>query len=412
MGRALHRLQAAGGPAMTAALVPRVLVVVCDSWGVGDAPDAVAYGDEGSDTLANTAEAVGGIRAPNLASLGLGLLTTIRGVDAAPAPGSAYGRATERSAGKDTTTGHWEMMGIRLDEPFPLYPDGFPSDLIGAFEREIGRTVLGNRPASGTEIIAELGEEHLRTGSPIVYTSGDSVFQIATHKSVVDLPLLYEWSRAARRLLTGPHNVGRVIARPFEGEPGAFVRSPERRDFSVPPPGPTVLDTLQGAGIAVLGVGKIQDIFSGQGITEGRYSDSNDHGIDLTLEYLRRPPPAFVFTNLVDFDSKYGHRNDPQGYAACVEAFDRRLPELIAALDGGVLLITGDHGCDPTTPPTDHSRERTPLLAAGLEGGPYDIGTRGSFCDLGQTVLELLGVDGTGLEGESFVGLLGIEGSS
>jgi phosphopentomutase len=340
------------------------------------------------------------------------LLTTIRGVDAAPAPGSAHGRATERSAGKDTTTGHWEMMGIRLDEPFPLYPDGFPSDLIGAFEREIGRTVLGNRPASGTEIIAELGEEHLRTESPIVYTSGDSVFQIATHKSVVDLPLLYEWSRAARRLLTGPHNVGRVIARPFEGEPGAFVRSPERRDFSVPPPGPTVLDRLQGAGVAVLGVGKIQDIFSGQGITEGRYSDSNDHGVDLTLEYLRRPPPAFVFTNLVDFDSKYGHRNDPQGYAACVEAFDRRLPELIAALDGGVLLITGDHGCDPTTPPTDHSRERTPLLAAGLEGGPHDIGTRGSFSDLGQTVLELLGVDGTGLEGESFVDLLGIEGSS
>jgi phosphopentomutase len=397
---------------MTAALVPRVLVVVCDSWGVGDAPDAVAYGDEGSDTLANTAEAVGGIRAPNLASLGLGLLTTIRGVDGTPAPGSAHGRATERSAGKDTTTGHWEMMGIRLDEPFPLYPEGFPSDLIGAFEREIGRTVLGNRPASGTEIIAELGEEHLRTGSPIVYTSGDSVFQIAAHKGVVDLPLLYEWSRAARRLLTGPHNVGRVIARPFEGEPGAFVRSPERRDFSVPPPGPTALDRLQGAGVAVLGVGKIQDIFSGQGITEGRYSDSNDHGVDLTLEYLRRPPPAFVFTNLVDFDSKYGHRNDPQGYAACVEAFDRRLPELIAALDGGVLLITGDHGCDPTTPPTDHSRERTPLLAAGLEGGPHDIGTRGSFSDLGQTVLELLGVDGTGLEGESFVDLLGIEGSS
>jgi phosphopentomutase len=397
---------------MTAALVPRVLVVVCDSWGVGDAPDAVAYGDEGSDTLANTAEAVGGIRAPNLASLGLGLLTTIRGVDATPAPGSAHGRATERSAGKDTTTGHWEMMGIRLDEPFPLYPDGFPADLIGAFEREIGRRVLGNRPASGTEIIAELGEEHLRTGSPIVYTSGDSVFQIATHKAIVDLPLLYEWSRAARRLLTGPHTVGRVIARPFEGEPGAFVRSPERRDFSVPPPGPTALDRLQDAGIPVLGVGKIQDIFSGQGITEGRYSDSNDHGVDLTLEYLRRPPPTFVFTNLVDFDSKYGHRNDPQGYAACVEAFDRRLPELIAALDGGVLLITGDHGCDPTTPPTDHSRERTPLLAAGLEGGPHDIGTRGSFSDLGQTVLELLGVDGSGLEGESFVDLLGIAGSS
>lgn len=397
---------------MTAALVPRVLVVVCDSWGVGDAPDAAAYGDEGSDTLANTAAAVGGIRAPNLASLGLGSLTSIRGVDAAAVPGTAHGRATERSAGKDTTTGHWEMMGIRLDEPFPLYPDGFPPDLIEPFEREIGRTVLGNRAASGTEIIAELGEEHLRTGGPIVYTSGDSVFQIATHKSVVDLPLLYEWSRAARRLLVGPHNVGRVIARPFEGRPGAFVRSPERRDFSVPPPGPTMLDRLQEAGVRVLGVGKIQDIFSGQGITEGRYSDSNDHGVDLTLEYLRRPAPAFVFTNLVDFDSKYGHRNDPDGYAACIEAFDRRLPELIAALDGGVLLLTGDHGCDPTTPPTDHSRERTPLLAAGLRGGPIDLDTRGSFSDLGQTVADLLGADGTGLEGESFVDLLGIEGSS
>jgi phosphopentomutase len=401
---------------VTGPLVPRVLVVVCDSWGVGDAPDAAAYGDEGSDTLANTAEAVGGIHAPNLASLGLGRLTTIRGVEATATQGSAAGRATERSAGNDTTTGHWEMMGIRLDEPFPLYPDGFPADLIQSFEREIGRPVLGNRPASGTEIIAELGEEHLRSGSPIVYTSGDSVFQIATHKSVVDLAQLYEWSRAARRLLTGPHNVGRVIARPFEGEPGAFVRSPERRDFSVPPPGPTVLDRLQDAGVAVLAVGKIQDIFSGQGITEGRYSDSNDHGVDLTLDYLRRPPPAFVFANLVDFDSKYGHRNDPSGYAACIEAFDRRLPELIGALDGGVLLITGDHGCDPTTPPTDHSRERTPLLAAGIprsqEEGPVDLGTRESFSDLGQTVAELLGGDGGGLKGSSFVDLLGIEASS
>jgi phosphopentomutase len=397
---------------VTGALVPRVLVLVCDSWGVGDAPDAVAYGDEGSNTLANTAGAVGGIRAPNLASLGLGSLTNIRGVDATAAPGTAHGRATERSAGKDTTTGHWEMMGIRLDEPFPLYPDGFPPDLIEAFEQEIGRTVLGNRAASGTQIIAELGEEHLRTGGPIVYTSGDSVFQIATHKSMVDLPLLYGWSRAARRLLVGPHNVGRVIARPFEGPPGAFVRSPERRDFSVPPPGPTVLDRLQEAGIAVFGVGKIQDIFSGQGISEGRYSDSNDHGVDLTLEYLRRPAPAFVFANLVDFDSKYGHRNDAHGYAACIEAFDERLPELIAALDGGVLLLTGDHGCDPTTPPTDHSRERTPLLAAGLRAGPVDLGTRGSFSDLGQTVADLLGADGAGLEGESFVDLLEIEGSS
>jgi phosphopentomutase len=394
-------------------LVPKVLVVVCDSWGVGDAPDAAAYGDEGSDTLANTAEAVGGIHAPHLEALGLGELTSIRGIGATAGPGSAHGRATERSAGKDTTTGHWEMMGIRLDEPFPLYPDGFPPEVIEPFTREIGRDVLGNRPASGTEIVAELGEEHLRTGRPIVYTSGDSVFQIATHVEVVDLPTLYEWSRAARRLLTGPHAVGRVIARPFDGEPGGFVRRPERRDFSLPPPGPTVLDRLQEARVPVFGVGKIRDIFSGQGITEGRYSDSNDHGVDLTLEYLRRPGPAFVFANLVDFDSKYGHRNDPPGYAACVEAFDRRVPDLIGALDGGVMLVTGDHGCDPTTTTTtDHSRERTPLLVAGLEGEARDLGTRASFSDLGQTVATLLGADASGLEGENFLDLLGVRGSS
>ena len=394
-------------------IVPKVLVVVCDSWGVGDAPDAAAYGDQGSNTLANTAEAVGGIHAPNLESLGLGMLTSIRGVAATAGPGSAHGRATERSAGKDTTTGHWEMMGIHLDEPFPLYPDGFPPDVIEPFEREIGREVLGNRPASGTEIIAELGEEHLRTGRPIVYTSGDSVFQIATHKAVVDLVTLYEWCRAARRVLTAPHAVGRVIARPFEGEPGAFVRSPERRDFSIPPPGHTVLDRLQDARVPVLGVGKIQDIFSGQGITEGRYSDSNDHGVDHTIDYLRRPGPVFVFTNLVDFDSKYGHRNDPPGYAACLEAFDRRLPDVIGALDGGILLITGDHGCDPTTTTTtDHSRERTPLLVAGLVGDARDLGTRASFADLGQTVAALLGADASGLEGESFLDLLGQVGSS
>jgi phosphopentomutase len=389
------------------ALVPRVLVIVCDSWGVGDAPDAAAYDDEGSDTLANTARAVGGLRAPNLEALGLGLLTDIPGIEPRAEPGTGHGRATERSAGKDTTTGHWEMMGIRLDEPFPLYPDGFPPEVVAPFEAAIGRGILGNRAASGTEIIAELGEEHLRSGRPIVYTSGDSVFQIACHRSVVDLATLYEWCRVARRLLTGRHNVGRVIARPFEGEPGAFVRSPERRDFSVPPPGTTVLDRLQSAGVGVFAVGKIQDIFSGQGITEGRYSDSNDHGVDLTIEYLRRPGPAFVFTNLVDFDSKYGHRNDPAGYAACLEAFDRRVPELTAALHGGVLLLTGDHGCDPTTVPTDHSRERTPLLAAGLEGGPHEIGTRDSFSDLGQTVSRLLGADGADLEGISFIDLLG-----
>ncbi len=388
--------------------VPRVLLVVCDSWGVGDAPDADAYGDAGADTLGNVARAVGGVRAPNLEASGLGHLTAIEGVPPRADEGSAHGRATERSAGKDTTTGHWEMMGIRLERAFPLYPMGFPPEIVEAFQEGIGREILGNVPASGTEIMAELGEEHVRTGKPIVYTSGDSVFQIATHKDVVPLATLYEWSRVARRLLTGEHTIGRVIARPFEGQAGAFVRSPERRDFAVPPPGPTVLDQLQSADVAVYGVGKIRDIFSGQGITEGRYSDSNDHGMDLTLEYLRRPAPAFVFTNLVDFDSKFGHRNDVGGYAKAIEAFDRRLPELVGALDGGVLFITGDHGCDPTTPSTDHTRERTPLLAAGLSGGPFDIGTRESFGDLGHTIAQLLGVEVEGLDGSSFADRLGM----
>ena len=388
--------------------MPRVLVVVCDSWGVGDAPDGAAYGDEEADTIGNTSRAVGGLRAPALAGLGLGHLTAVQGVPPGADRGTGHGRATERSAGKDTTTGHWEMMGIRLDEPFPLYPHGFPPEIMEPFEAAVGLRALGNEPASGTEIIARLGDEHRASGRPIVYTSGDSVFQIAAHKDTVSLQVLYEWCRTARRLLTGPHRVGRVIARPFEGPSGAFVRSPERRDFSVPPPGPTVLDRLVDASVAVYGVGKIQDIFSGQGITEARYSDSNDHGVDLTVRYLRRPGPAFVFTNLVDFDSKYGHRNDPAGYAAAIEAFDRRLPEVIAALDGGVLLITGDHGCDPTTAgSTDHTRERTPLLAAGLPGGPHEIGTRESFGDLGHTVADLLGVEVEGLDGRSFKDRLG-----
>ncbi|MGA9160736.1 MAG: phosphopentomutase [Actinomycetota bacterium] len=387
--------------------VPRVLILVCDSFGVGGAPDAEAYDDAGSDTLANTAAAVGGLHAPNLGALGLGLLTTIAGVEPVAAPGSAHGRLTERSAGKDTTTGHWEMAGIVLHEPFPLYPDGFPPEVIKPFQAQIGREIIGNVPASGTEIIAELGEEHLRTGRPIVYTSGDSVFQIATHTDVVPLPTLYEWCRVARRLLTGAHNVGRVIARPFTGEPGAFVRRPERRDFSVPPPRPTLLDRCLEHGVAVYGVGKIQDIFAQQGLIEARYSDTNDHGVDLTSEYLRRPGPALVFSNLVDFDSKYGHRNDPRGYALAIEALDRRIPELVGALNGGVLFLTGDHGCDPTTPSTDHSRERTPLLAAGLEAGPYDVGDRDTYADLGATAAELLGVPWD-LAGSSFAGEIGL----
>jgi phosphopentomutase len=379
-----------------------VLILVCDSFGVGDAPDAAAYGDEGSDTIGNTARAVGGLRAPNLGALGLGMLTDVPGVPPQAEPGTAHGRFTERSAGKDTTTGHWEMCGLILAKPFPLYPEGLPHDVIRSFEREIGRAVLGNVPASGTEIIARLGKEHMRTGKPIVYTSGDSVFQIACHKDVVDLPTLYAWCRAARRILTGEHNVGRVIARPFTGRPGNFVRTPERRDFSVPPPGPTLLDSCAAAGVAVYCVGKIQDIFAQQGVTEARYSDSNDHGVDLAIDYLRRPGPALVYANLVDFDSTYGHRNDPQGYARCIEELDRRIPELVGALGGGPMFLTGDHGCDPTTASTDHSRERTPLLGAGLAGGPFDVGTRSTYADLGATVADLFDVSTEHLAGESF----------
>jgi len=383
-------------------------VLVCDSWGVGDAPDADGYGDAGSDTLAHVAEAVGGLDAPALEGLGLGLLTGIDGIVPRAEPGTAHGRATEVSAGKDTITGHWEMMGILLDTPFPLYPDGFPPEIIEPFSAAIGHGVLGNTPASGTEIIAELGEAHIATGDPIVYTSGDSVFQVATHVDVVPLEQLYAWCEIARGLLVGPHLVGRVIARPFDGKPGAFVRRPERRDYSVAPPGPTVLDHLVDAGRSVLGIGKIQDIFDHRGLTEAVYSSSNEDGVDRTVAALRDARHDLVFTNLVDFDSKYGHRNDPTGYAAAIEALDRRLPEVREALGDGLLLLTGDHGCDPTTPPTDHSRERTPLLVAGCPAGPYDLGTRTTFADLGATVLDVLGVPTPLAIGDSFAPAIGL----
>lgn len=393
---------------MASACVPRVLILVCDSFGVGDAPDAAAYGDEGSDTLGNCARTVGGIHAPNLGALGLGMLAHVPGVEPRAEPGTGHGRLTERSAGKDSTTGHWEIAGIVLGRPFPLYPDGFPPEVIEPFEAAIGRKILGNVPASGTEIVERLGAEHLRTGRPIVYTSGDSVFQIACHEHVAELDTLYGWCGVARRILTGDHSVGRVIARPFKGTPGRFVRKPERRDFSVPPPSRTLLDICVEAGVAVYGVGKIQDVFAGRGLTEARYSRSNDDGIGITLEYLRRPGPTLVMSNLVDFDSKYGHRNDPEGYAACVEAFDRRLPHLLGALDGGVFFLTGDHGCDPTTPSTDHSRERVPLLIAGLPREARDVGTRTTFADLGATVADLLGVETWALAGASFERDLGL----
>jgi phosphopentomutase len=390
----------------------KVLLLVCDSFGVGAAPDAGAYGDEGTDTLGNTARAVGGLRAPNLGALGLGLLTDIVGVEPRAAPGTAHGKLTERSAGNDTTTGHWEICGLVLDRPFPTYPDGFPPEVIEPFEREVGSEVLGNRPASGTEIIAELGEEHIRTGHPIVYTSGDSVFQIATHKDVVPLERLYEWCRTARGILKGEHRVGRVIARPFVGEPGDFTRTHERRDFSVEPPGPTYLDRIKDSGIPVLGVGKIPDIFAEHGLTESTHSESNDHGVDVSVGYLEREDPVLVVTNLVDFDTKFGHRNDPHGYALCVEEFDRRLPDLIEAVGrDGLLFLTGDHGCDPTDESTDHTREHTPVLVAGGglgEADPKDLGVRETFADLGATVADLFGVSPDGLAGTSLVRDLGL----
>jgi phosphopentomutase len=389
----------------------KVLLLVCDSFGVGEAPDAAAYGDEGSDTIGNTARAVGGIRAPNLAGLGLGHLTEAPGIEPRADAGTAHGKMAERSAGKDTTTGHWEICGLVVERPFPTYPGGFPPEVIEPFERAVGLPVLGNEAASGTEIIDRLGEEHLRTGRPIVYTSADSVFQIAAHKDVVPLERLYEWCRLARDILDGEHRVGRVIARPFEGRPGSFTRTHERRDFSVEPFAPTYLDRIREADTPVFGVGKIPDIFAGRGLTESEHSESNDHGIDLTVKYLGREDDVLVVTNLVDFDTKYGHRNDPQGYAGCVEAFDRRVPELVDAVGDGLLFLTGDHGCDPTDVSTDHTREHTPVLVAGgaLGNRPaVDLGVRETFADLGATVAAIFGVGPDGLAGASFAAELGV----
>lgn len=389
----------------------KVLLLVCDSFGVGEAPDAADYGDRGANTIGNTARAVGGIRAPNLAALGLGLLTDAPGIEPKAGPGTAHGAMRERSAGKDTTTGHWEMAGLIVERPFPLYPKGFPREVIEPFERAIGRKVLGNIPASGTEIIDMLAEEHLRTGKPIVYTSADSVFQIAAHRDVVPLQTLYEWCRLARGLLTGKHEVGRVIARPFDGFPGSFARTPERRDFSVEPFAATYLERVQHAGVPVYGVGKIPDIYAGRGMTESLHSDSNDHGVDLTASYLARDDPALVVSNLVDFDTKFGHRNDAQGYARSVEDFDGRIPELLDAVGDGLLFLTGDHGCDPTDESTDHTRELVPVLVGGgglAERDPVDLGLRDTFADLGATTASIFGVSGDGLAGTSFAHQLGL----
>jgi phosphopentomutase len=376
--------------------VQRAILVVLDSVGIGGAPDAAQYGDEGANTLGNIARAVGGLHLPNLARLGIGNLIPIEGVPPAERPVGAYGRLTEMSPGKDTTTGHWELAGVPLDSPFPTYPDGFPADLIAEYERRIGRRVLGNYPASGTVIIQELGEEHMRTGYPIVYTSADSVFQVAAHEEIIPIEELYRICGIARELLSGEHAVGRVIARPFVGQQrGAFTRTERRRDFSLPPPKPTILDRVKEAGLEVMGVGKIEDIFAHRGLTQSNHTGNNMDTLDAILQFVSQGDRGLIFANLIDFDMLYGHRNNPRGYADTLEAFDRRLPELLAALrPGDLLILTADHGNDPTTPSTDHSREQVPLLLAGPQVRPgAELGTRSTFADVAATIAELLRVE-------------------
>jgi phosphopentomutase len=383
----------------------RVILLVLDGVGIGAAADAAAYGDEGSNSLANTARAVGGLRLPNLGAMGLGNICAIPGVGPVPDATGAFGKMAERSRGKDTVVGHWELAGIYSPQPQPTYPQGFPPAVIGPFTAAIGREVLGNRTASGTEIIQELGAEHLRTGRPIVYTSADSVFQLAAHTAVVSLDELYRWCAIARDVLRGEHAVGRVIARPFTGDPGAFARTADRRDWALLPPSPTLLDYVQQAGLAVAAVGKIEDIFSHRGITSSMHCHTNMESVDATLHYLGTMGPGLLFVNLIECDMIYGHRNDPRGYANALEAFDRRLPELLAAMRADdVMMIVGDHGVDPTTPGTDHTREDVPLLVAGHRLRPnVNLGTRPTFADAGQTAASLLGVAPLGL-GTSFAG--------
>jgi phosphopentomutase len=375
--------------------INRFIVIVLDSVGIGEAPDAAGFGDVGSHTLGNIARVVGGLKMPHLEAMGLANIAILEGIMPQAAPTAAYGKMAEVSPGKDTTTGHWELMGLHLKKPFPLYPDGFPPEVMDRFEVESGRGWLGNYPASGTVIIDELGQEHLRTGKVIVYTSGDSVFQIAAHEEIIPVEELYRICRVAREILRGEHEVSRIIARPFVGAPGHFTRTPNRHDFSVLPPEPTLLDSIKEAGLMVYAVGKIEDIFAGQGITEAVHTQDNLDGISKTIDAIcNRPKQGLIFTNLVDFDAKFGHRNNPAGYANALAEFDQHLPEILAALaDDDILVITADHGNDPTTPSTDHSREYVPILISGaaVRAG-VNIGVRQTFADLAATIADSLGV--------------------
>jgi phosphopentomutase len=373
--------------------VPRACVIVLDAVGAGELPDAADYGDEGSDTLGNVARAVGGLDLPNLEALGLGNIEPLEGCPPQPGAPAVTGRLFERSKGKDTTTGHWEMMGVVTPVAFPTYPHGFPDDVIDPFMNRTGRGVLGNKPASGTEIIQELGEEHQKTGKWIVYTSADSVFQIAAHEETIPLDELYAGCRVARELLTGKHAVGRVIARPFVGTPGHYERTANRHDFSLEPRRPNYLTLVREAGHKVIGVGKISDIFAGCDIDDSFPTRSNVEGINRIVQLLQDVDDGVIFTNLVETDMLWGHRNDPENFHRCLQDFDRRLPDILEALRGGdLLVITSDHGCDPTTPSTDHSREHALLLLyAEGRNAAGRIHEGGEFSDVGSTVNAWLG---------------------
>lgn len=380
----------------------RAGIIVLDGVGIGEAPDAAAYGDTGSNTLGNLARAVGGFALPNLERAGLGRLAPLLGMRPTDTPNAAQGILVPASAGKDSTTGHWEIAGVHLAKAFPTYPNGFPAEILIEFSRRTGRGVLGNSVASGTAIIAQHGEEHQRTGAWIVYTSADSVFQIAAHEETVPLTELYRACEAAREMLVPPHDVSRVIARPFTGRPGAYTRTANRRDFSIQPPETTLLDALEQAGIPRAGVGKVDDLFAGRGITS-RHGADNAEGIGQILEWLKGPNEGFLFANLVDFDQLFGHRNDAPGFYLALRQFDTALPGLLRSMrEDDLLFVTADHGNDPTTPSTDHARECVPVLVFGSRVRPIAFGRRRTFADLGATVAEWLGVEFRG-KGTSFL---------
>lgn len=383
----------------------RAIILVLDGVGIGEAPDAAAYGDVGSNTLGNLARAVGGLRVPNLEGAGLGRIAPLAGVRPVERPRGAWGTMRPRSAGKDSTTGHWEIAGIHLERPFPTYPDGFPAELVEEFARRTGRGVLGNVAGSGTAVIARFGPEHERTGQWILYTSADSVFQVAAHEAVVPLRELYQACQTARAMLVAPHDVSRVIARPFVGRPGAYTRTAGRRDFALAPPGETLLDALAAHGIPRVGVGKVDDLFAGRAI-RSEHTKDNAAGVEAILRALRSLDGGLLFANLVDFDQLWGHRNDIAGFQEGLQAFDLALPRIEAALrEDDLLFITADHGNDPTTPSTDHARERVPVLALGARVRPVPLGERPTFADLGATVAEWLGVPFRG-GGTSFLAAL------